>query len=401
MISEKGGARTMKRILSLILAVGIVLSLCGMMSAEEYGNPDDFLNAMALGIANRLAAVDDTIARNDDETREYYTLLISKELEQIEVFEQVPFADSQFNLLAHQYIQACQMQRTAAVNYRKPALRAMWGEASSVRNCLIVYLYENYNLPISSDLYAHYSIPGTLPSASASSKKDPTDTRPAWEIALESAAKTLETAKPSPASDFKYINNGKSVRINGYCGEGGLVVIPEEIDGYPVTAIADRAFLDDQGITGLILPKTLKELGGQLPSTLTGTLVIPKGVKKLSFMAFANSKLDGLVILGNCKGEIEGMSSLSNMYSLKFLYIKEGCYPKFPSVGELSYCYDLEVAIIPESVTQWNPDYKACNKVVVYTPAGSTADVNARRKYIETNNTDYEEMRDRFAAVFG
>ena len=84
-------------------------------------------------------------------------------------------------------------------------------------------------------------------------------------------------AKESPDSDFIYekkeINvitdstvgfgslnqrteKKTGIEIKGYVGEGGLVVIPEKIDGQPVLSIASGAF--DGDITRVVIPRTVK-----------------------------------------------------------------------------------------------------------------------------------------------
>ena len=54
-------------------------------------------------------------------------------------------------------------------------------------------------------------------------------------------------ATPTPESNFEYSifddkDNGKSVTINGYTGTATDVIIPDKIEGYPVTVIFSNAF---------------------------------------------------------------------------------------------------------------------------------------------------------------
>ena len=62
-------------------------------------------------------------------------------------------------------------------------------------------------------------------------------------------------------SDFKYeVEDGK-VTITNYTGKGGDVVVPDTIDGLPVTAIGDNAFCYCTGLTSITLPEGCTTIG--------------------------------------------------------------------------------------------------------------------------------------------
>jgi len=66
------------------------------------------------------------------------------------------------------------------------------------------------------------------------------------------------------SGDFKYVvNDDGTATITGFVGEeSGDLVIPEEIDGYTVTAIGDKAFYKCNGFRGsLIIPDTIISIG--------------------------------------------------------------------------------------------------------------------------------------------
>jgi len=53
----------------------------------------------------------------------------------------------------------------------------------------------------------------------------------------------LTTASASPGGDFAYeLNRDKDGIITGYTGSGGVVIVPSEIEGYPLKAIGYRTF---------------------------------------------------------------------------------------------------------------------------------------------------------------
>ena len=62
-------------------------------------------------------------------------------------------------------------------------------------------------------------------------------------------------------SDFEYeVDDGK-VTITDYTGAGGDVVVPDTIDGRPVTCIGDNAFCYCTGLTSITLPDSLTVIG--------------------------------------------------------------------------------------------------------------------------------------------
>jgi hypothetical protein len=56
---------------------------------------------------------------------------------------------------------------------------------------------------------------------------------------IANTAAAASTAAPNPATDFQYdlTEDGKGISIRKYAGTTRTVVIPAEIEGYPVTEI--------------------------------------------------------------------------------------------------------------------------------------------------------------------
>ena len=52
-----------------------------------------------------------------------------------------------------------------------------------------------------------------------------------------------------------------TVRVTGYSGSCGNLVVPERLGGYPVSSIAEFAFEGNGTLTSLILPATLTDIG--------------------------------------------------------------------------------------------------------------------------------------------
>ena len=95
-------------------------------------------------------------------------------------------------------------------------------------------------------------------------------------------------------SDFEYeVEDGK-VTITGYTGNGGDVVIPDEIEGLPVTCIGDNAFCYCTGLTSITLPEGCTTIGYYVFSGCTGltSITLPNSITTISVGAFKGCPAD-------------------------------------------------------------------------------------------------------------
>lgn len=86
----------------------------------------------------------------------------------------------------------------------------------------------------------------------------------------------------NPASDFAYTADGGEVTITEYIGESEHVLIPDTIDGLPVTALADKAFYEKH-VTTVVVPDSVTEIGTACFSgdNYLVSLKLPDGLKRL------------------------------------------------------------------------------------------------------------------------
>ena len=86
----------------------------------------------------------------------------------------------------------------------------------------------------------------------------------------------------NPASDFAYTADGSEVTITEYIGESEHVLIPDTIDGLPVTALADKAFYEKH-VTTVVVPDSVTEIGTACFSgdNYLVSLKLPDGLKRL------------------------------------------------------------------------------------------------------------------------
>lgn len=86
----------------------------------------------------------------------------------------------------------------------------------------------------------------------------------------------------NPSSDFAYTADGGEVTITDYVGTSEHVLIPDAIDGLPVTALGHRAFYE-KTVTTVVVPDSVTEIGAACFSgdNYLVSLKLPDGLKRL------------------------------------------------------------------------------------------------------------------------
>lgn len=90
----------------------------------------------------------------------------------------------------------------------------------------------------------------------------------------------------NPASDFDCTVENGEVTITDYTGTREHVLIPSEIDGQPVTALADKAFYEKH-VTTVVVPDSVTEIGDLCFSgdNYLVSLKLPDGLSELPYAA--------------------------------------------------------------------------------------------------------------------
>lgn len=128
----------------------------------------------------------------------------------------------------------------------------------------------------------------------------------------------------------------------------GLLEIPDTIDGYTVTDIAESAFKDCVGLTGVTIPDTVKTIGCHAfdGCTKMTSVNIPESITLINDYAFANSGLTAIDI-PNTVVEI-------GSYAFNNTKIVELIIPDSVSIvgtGAFSYSAYLKEVTLPDSLT--------------------------------------------------
>ena len=141
-------------------------------------------------------------------------------------------------------------------------------------------------------------------------------------LALFMAAGVAEEERTDASGQWKYVLEEVGAAITGYMDEpAGDLVIPGDLDGYPVTGIGFAAFEMCQSLTGVVIPEGVTDIGPAafdycenlahivLPDSVTtigdsafyqcfalSDMTIPASVTSIGDGAFMGSGLTGMVI---------------------------------------------------------------------------------------------------------
>lgn len=140
---------------------------------------------------------------------------------------------------------------------------------------------------------------------------------------------TLALLAPAPAAvaggDWLYTSTNEHVTITGYLGAGGVVVMPEMLEGKLVTKIAPHALQSKSTITRLTLPNTLVEIGvnGISDCALLTSVTLGTGVTTIAHSAFHSSPLLSTVFLPEGLQSV-GAYAFANCPSLTTIMLPPG-----------------------------------------------------------------------------
>jgi uncharacterized protein YjdB len=116
-------------------------------------------------------------------------------------------------------------------------------------------------------------------------------------VLLFSNATIVANFQPTPPHSEFTFNPGTGT-ITGYTGTGGSVTIPREINGIPVRAISDSAFLNRQ-LTSVTFanPSNITSIGHfAFMGNQLSSVTIPNGVTVLYWFVFADNQLQSVTI---------------------------------------------------------------------------------------------------------
>jgi hypothetical protein len=169
-------------------------------------------------------------------------------------------------------------------------------------------------------------------------------------LAPEILASLSSGTSASPGGDFAYDLNeaGDGIVIKKYTGNGGVLVIPATIEGYPVVELP--SFQGNYDITSVVIPPGVKIIPGltfKECENLT-TVILPDTVEEIGWGAFYKCVSLHTV---NLPARLKSVNS--SVYN-----------------GAFGNCGELYTVTIPDSLTavSWGPyEFKGCGKLPLKT----------------------------------
>ncbi|MBQ7045508.1 MAG: leucine-rich repeat domain-containing protein, partial [Clostridia bacterium] len=157
------------------------------------------------------------------------------------------------------------------------------------------------------------------------------------------------------AEDYTYLETNGEVTITGYTGTDLEVVIPDKINGKPVTTIGSKAFHTNRKITSVTLPDTLKTIGSEAfrgCSSLT-SVTFNEGLESIGTYAFGGTKLEKVVFPSTLKtigvSAFNGVKTLTEIDLGSVQSIKGTAFANCTALGSTGAGNRV---VIPASVTE-------------------------------------------------
>lgn len=191
----------------------------------------------------------------------------------------------------------------------------------------------------------------------------------------------VTTKKYTDNHDFMYsIINNEAV-ITNYTGTDANIVVPSQIEGYPVTQIANKAFKDCTSIASVNIPSTVTDVGNLAFSScpnLKTVIISDGGLNRIGDSAFYNCvNLDKITIPKSV--ETIDRYAFAGCASLNSIAIPESV----TSIGESAFsdCFLLTDVYHGGSPTSWEK---------INIEPGNDSLTNATIHHAKTTPTDTE-----------
>ena len=173
----------------------------------------------------------------------------------------------------------------------------------------------------------------------------------------------FEEAKANrECGDYTYqvTEDGEAAFVVNYHGSDTEIVVPEELDGFPVVAIGEGSFNDNDRITSVELPEGIVSIGNIafFRCVSLETVILPEGVTLLDECCFAGCvKLKNIVIPSTVT-EVRRFAFL-NCISLEEVAFGEALESIGP--GAFQLCASLAKAVYPESALVEADAFAGCS----------------------------------------
>lgn len=168
-------------------------------------------------------------------------------------------------------------------------------------------------------------------------------------VEYQSALDSFTTTGQS-YTQYRYsVVNGQA-QITGYTGSGGDIIIPNTIDGYPVTSIGANAFYNRSTITNIRIPGTVKTVGDFAFRYCVGLTSVEVEAGVISIGNYAFDECSNLISVF-LPDSVTSIGNLAFCACIRLEYIKLSNRITTLNIGTFQYCRSLKSIEIPNSVT--------------------------------------------------
>lgn len=193
-----------------------------------------------------------------------------------------------------------------------------------------------------------------VPPAEMEAPPDETENPPeeaAEEEPEEEPEDSLELLASTVSGDYTYTLSGSEATITGYAGAGGVVTVPVELDGNPVTAIGNYAFQNCTVLTSVSLPDGVTKIGSYAFDGCTAltSVSLPDGVREINSYAFRNCSALSQINYPKALSSA-GSNIFKGCASLKEITVPQGVTTLPASV--FRGADSLENVILPDGLTE-------------------------------------------------
>ena len=156
------------------------------------------------------------------------------------------------------------------------------------------------------------------------------------------------------SGDFTYtLNDDGTAKIKKYNGNDTIVKIPENLDGYAVTAIGTQAFVNNTTLTDIEFPEGITLIEGQAFQGCTGItkLVFPKSIGDIQWAAFQNcTSLESVDFLEPSQNRAFEWYVFGGCTRLKSIHIPQSV--EAVKWGAFAKCVNLKSIELPDGLKE-------------------------------------------------
>ena len=216
-----------------------------------------------------------------------------------------------------------------------------------------------------------------------------------------STGAVLTVTLSSPVTDFNYTtNNDGSISITGYQGSGGWVIIPNPINGRPVTSIAGFTFNSWPSLANVTIPSSVTTIAGYAFYNCTSltNVNIGSGVTNIGNLAFSYcSSLTAITVDGSNPAYSSLAGTLFDKSQTTLIQYPNGLAGSYTIPGSVTSisdsafqnCASLSSVVIPNGVTHiGNSSFYSCTSLTQVNITNSVINIGSSAFYSCTSLTN-------------